>query len=56
MGKNIPGHVEHGKDRDQEFSVGNLRYEMSIRHSSKDIEEVGYMKFRGKVQAGDKYL
>ena len=28
------------------------------RHSNENIEEVGYMslKFKGKVQAGDKYL
>lgn len=58
IGRTVYGYMEHGRVEDQEFYVGHIRSEISTRHSKEDIEEVGSMslKFKGKVQARDKYL
>lgn len=35
--------MEQDRREDQEFSFGSIAFEMSIRHTSKDVEkEVGY--------------
>lgn len=58
MGRTAYGYMQPGRLQDQEFYVGHIRSEIHTRHSKEDIEEVGSMslKFKGKVQARDKYL